>query len=146
MRAGIGATVAQLAQVEESRHDADQVLRLLRRGLAGRRVATIDQVRAPAFLLELAELPALRSQLKHGKVAALAEHDAGHGTAYVETLRAFLNARDDMTVAAKSIHIHRNTLRYRLQRLCELVELDLDDPTERLVAELHLRMIDEGPT
>src|SRR5581483_12068287 len=46
---GIGSTVARLRDVAESRHDADRVLRLLKTTLAGRRVATISQVRAHAF-------------------------------------------------------------------------------------------------
>ena len=142
LRAGIGSTVARLDEVEQSRQDADQILQLLKRGLAGRRTASIDQVRAHAFLLELAEVESLRPHLQHGKVAALARYDAESGTAYVETLRAFLDALGDMTLASKQVHVHRNTFRYRMQRLCELVSLDLEDPVERLVAELQLRLLE----
>jgi hypothetical protein len=146
LRAGIGSTVTHLGQVAQSRHDADQVLRLLRMEpqLAGRRVATIDQVRAHAFLLELQEAGALRPHLQHGKVAALVRYDAENGTAYIETLRAFLDALGDVVVASTRIHVHRNTLRYRLRRLCEAVDLDLTDPTDRLVAELQLRLIESS--
>ena len=144
LSAGIGSTVNHLGQVAQSRHDADQVLRLLRieSALAGRRVATIDQVRAHAFLLELQETPALRPHLQHGKVAALVRYDAENGTAYIETLRAYLDALGDVVIASKHVHVHRNTLRYRLRRLCELVDLDVTDPTDRLVAELHLRLLE----
>jgi DNA-binding PucR family transcriptional regulator len=106
-------------------------------------VATITQVRAHAFLLELSEIPSVQPHLARGKVAALLAHDAENGTAYAETLRAYLDALGDVVVAAKQVHVHRNTLRYRLKRLCELVDLDLDDPTERLVAQFHLSLLQE---
>jgi DNA-binding PucR family transcriptional regulator len=80
-----------------------------------------------------------------GKVAALMALDRDQGTAYIETLRAYLDTLGDVVAAAKHVHVHRNTLRYRLRRLSELVGLDLDDPTERLVAELHLRLLVRDP-
>ena len=43
-------------------------------------------------------------------------------------------------VASKRLCVHRNTLRYRLRRIQERCGLNLDDPDERLVAELHLRL------
>ena len=139
---GIGSTVTSLKEVAESRADADRVLRLLKAEGAGRRAASIHQLRAQAFLLEMSEVPALRPHVARGKIAALVAHDAEHGTAYVETLRAFLDSGRDVVGTANLVHVHRNTLRYRIRRLCELVDLDLDDSTERLVAELHLRLLD----
>jgi DNA-binding PucR family transcriptional regulator len=106
--------------------------------LADRRIATFNQVRAQAFLLDLQDIPSLEAHLDAGRVAALMRYDAEHGTAYVESLRAYLEAMGDVNVAAKRVHVHRNTLRYRLGKLCELVELDLEDPAERLVCELQL--------
>jgi hypothetical protein len=146
LKAGIGSTVNHLSQVVQSRHDADQVLRILRieSQLAGRQVATIDQLRGHAFLLELQETAALQPHLQYGKVAALVRYDAENGTAYVESLRAYLDALGDVVIASKRIHVHRNTLRYRLRRLCELVDLDVTDPTDRLVAELQLRLLEPG--
>jgi DNA-binding PucR family transcriptional regulator len=38
--------------------------------------------------------------------------------------------------------VHANTFRYRLRRLCEVAALDLDDPTERLVLQLQLSLLD----
>jgi hypothetical protein len=141
--AGIGSTVSGLGEVAESRQDADRVLRLLKTRLAGRKVATIGQVRSHAFLLELSEIPSVQPHLARGKVADLVAYDAENGTAYAETLRAYLDALGDVVLAAKQVHVHRNTLRYRVKRLCELVDLDLDDPTERLVAQFHLRLLQD---
>ena len=43
--------------------------------------------------------------------------------------------------------MHPNTFRYRLRRLAELFDLDLDDADERIVLELQLRLLEaEGLT
>ena len=58
----------------------------------------------------------------------------------METLAAYLDAFGDVRRAAASLDVHPNTFRYRLQRLVELSRLDLDDPVERLVVQLQLRL------
>ena len=75
-----------------------------------------------------------------GRVEALRQHDQRYGTAYVETLSAYFSAFGYVPLAAKRIFVHPNTFRYRLRRLAEISGLDLDDPVERLVAELQLRI------
>ena len=42
------------------------------------------------------------------------------------------------TRAARSIHVHPNTMRYRMARIADLAGLDLDDPTVRLAVRLQL--------
>jgi len=44
--------------------------------------------------------------------------------------------------AAEHISVHPNTFRYRMRRLAELFDLDLDDADERVVLELQLRLLD----
>ncbi len=145
LRAGIASPVDSLAGVVRSRSEADQVLQLLRTRLIDRSVATFDQLRAHAFLLNLQQMSSLRCLVEAGKVAALHRLDRRHGTTYVQTLTAYFDSFGDLNAAAESIHIHRNTLRYRLRKLCELVALDLADPTERLVCHLELRLLEGDP-
>lgn len=142
LRGGIASRVDSLGGTPRARGEADQVLRLLRTRVTDRKVATFDQLRAHAFLLNLQETSSLRSLLESSKVAALHRLDARQGTTYVQTLTAYFDAFGDLNAAAERIHIHRNTLRYRLRKLCELVALDLTDPTERLVCHLELRLLE----
>ena len=59
---------------------------------------------------------------------------------HVETLRAYLDAWGDMAQAARRCGVHVNTMRYRVRKIVELSGLELDDPDERLVTELQLRL------
>ena len=140
VRAGVGSTVTQLDAVAASRREADEVLDVLAAG--DRPLATIDAVRAQVILHRLRAVAAAHPELAVGRVATLAEHDAARGTSWIQTLRAYFDAYGDMAAAAARVNVHPNTFRYRLRRISEVFGLDLDDPDERLVAELQLRFLD----
>ena len=69
----------------------------------------------------------------------LLDYDRRHGTDYIETLRAYLKSRNVLT-ASKQLHIHRNTMNYRLQKIEEIIDcsLDLGDVIYRLWLSLVL--------
>jgi PucR family transcriptional regulator, purine catabolism regulatory protein len=61
------------------------------------------------------------------------------GTEMLESLVAFLRCRGQWERAASSLSVHRNTLRYRVERAREVVRLDLDDPDVAAETWLELR-------
>jgi sugar diacid utilization regulator len=137
--AGVGSTVESVRDVPLARRGAERVLGVLRGDAKGRAVASIDDVRSEVVLHELKELSVDHPDLARGKLERVLAHDAEHGTSYAETLRVFLDAFGDVPQAAGRIAVHPNTFRYRMRRLVELFDLDLDDPDERVVLELQLR-------
>ena len=145
IRAAIGATGESLSAVGESREEADRVLAALRDdpSLAqARPVATVDNVRARVVLNLLRETVKQDPRLRAGRLDVLVESDGHRGTEYIATLRAYLDSFGDVPVAAAKAGVHPNTFRYRLRRLLEVADLDLDDTVERLVATLQLQFLD----
>jgi DNA-binding PucR family transcriptional regulator len=136
LRAGVGSTVASLAELASCRGEADAVLDVLG---AGPRAATVDHVRAQVVLHRLSQLAERHPELAGGRLTAVAEHDAARGSANLATLRAYFDSFGDVAAAAALVGVHPNTFRYRLRRIQEAFGLDLSDPDERLVAELQLR-------
>ncbi|MFD2494722.1 helix-turn-helix domain-containing protein [Amycolatopsis jiangsuensis] len=57
------------------------------------------------------------------------------------TRRCWFDAGGDATRAAAALQIHRNTFRYRLQRIETLCAVDLDDPAQRFTIELQTRLL-----
>jgi PucR family transcriptional regulator, purine catabolism regulatory protein len=53
-------------------------------------------------------------------LAPLIRHDAQHGTNYVATLQAFLQTDRSWQGAAAELHVHRQTLGYRLRKIEQL--------------------------
>jgi len=61
----------------------------------------------------------------------LVSHDADHGTAYVDTLRVVLRHNRSWQLAAADLHIHEQTLGYRIRKIEQLTGLGLTS-TEHL--------------
>lgn len=139
---GVGSVV-ELDGLVQGRREVDRVVRLIQAS-PKLTVATCDDVRPHAVLAELRELATANPQLLRGRIEVLRELDRTRNTDYIATVRAFFDAACDLTVAAKLLYVHRNTLRYRIQRIAELSGLDLSDPVERLVAELQLHLSSGG--
>ena len=142
---GVGSTVPSVTAASWSRREADLAIRVLA-DHPERSIAPIEEVRAETIVLALRDHALGDAYLRSGPVETLRLHDAQKGTSYVETLEAYFSAFGYVPAAAKRVFVHPNTFRYRLRRLAEISGLDLDDPLERLVAELQLRIFDADPS
>ncbi len=72
-------------------------------------------------------------------IGPLAEHDTLHGSELVKTLTVYLKASCAAETAAAALHVHRNTLRYRLSKIYQVSGRDLTDPDQRFQLELACR-------
>ena len=70
----------------------------------------------------------------------LVEHDDRKQGDLLRTLNGFFQANGNLAKAAQDLQVHRNTLVYRLERISELTELDLDDADNRLILHLALKI------
>ena len=138
--AAVGSACEGVREVARARRETERVLGVLRTDGLARTVASIDDVRSEVVLHELKELSLDHPSLTRGKLERVLAHDAEHNGAYASTLRAYLDCFGDVPRAAERISVHPNTFRYRMRRLVELFALDLDDPDERVVIELQLRL------
>jgi sugar diacid utilization regulator len=142
LRAGIGEAVGSAADVAVARRRADQSLDL---GDTSQNVVAFAEIHSKAVLADMETFFARQSIVLTPTVAQLVESDRERGTEYVSTLRAYLGALGDAVTAAGRLHIHVNTLRYRIRRIVELIGIDLADPDARLALELQLRVLPDEP-
>ena len=68
-----------------------------------------------------------RESACHPIVRRLAELDRESKFGYVATLKAYLQCGQRAAIACKKLHIHRNTLDYRLRKMGEQVSIDWTD-------------------
>ncbi len=73
-------------------------------------------------------------------LARLIRHDKEKGTSYSETLRILAEENYNYSRASKRLFIHRSTLQDRLERLHQLVDIDLDDETVRAMLWVGFRI------
>lgn len=63
----------------------------------------------------------------HPGIIEMEQYDAKYRTEYLKTLRIWFDNKMDYSRTAKALHLHRNSLYYRMQRINELFSLNLDD-------------------
>ena len=60
----------------------------------------------------------------------------------LKTLQIYLQSNMNYSQTAEKMYVHINTIRKRLDKLSEIITLDLDDPVERLNTELLLQFLE----
>jgi DNA-binding PucR family transcriptional regulator len=134
LRAAVAAPVAALADIGTARAEVDRVLD--RPGAV--RVTTLAESRTSVLLGEIADLVAGHDQLRDPRLLALVEDDRARGGALVPSVEEYLDRFGDVRAAAAALHIHPNTLRYRIRRAEQVLDMQLSDPEDRLLLQLEL--------
>lgn len=71
-------------------------------------------------------------ELRHPALQTLKDYDAIHKTELYKTLFAFLKLGLSYNRTAEELHIHRTTLNYREERICDITGIDLNNDDERM--------------
>ncbi|MCP3801603.1 helix-turn-helix domain-containing protein [Allokutzneria sp. A3M-2-11 16] len=137
LHAGIGGA-ATTAELPSSRHEADECLAVSAVLPSAGTTVSYDEAWSQVLLLRLAAVAESGRLPSRGPVAELLRQDEENGTAYAETLRAWLAAQGDVRAAAQRLAVHPNTLRYRLRKIEQLTPVRLDDPEQRLALAIAL--------
>lgn len=134
---GIGRSVQQFPELRTSYRDAAQAMALEHR-LRHHKPQVYANLGVYRLLLPLTETNELRAFADRVLGPLMADERAGK-THLLETLRVYFECNGNVAQTAKQMYIHRNTLLYRLDRVREAGNLDLDDAETRLQLQLALR-------
>jgi DNA-binding PucR family transcriptional regulator len=139
LRAVIAAPVAGLAGLPAARVEVDRVLDSAERHPDSiGQVTSLAEARTTVLLDEIVTMVGADDRLVDPRVRDLQAHDP----VLAETLRAYLDSFGDVAAAATWLHVHRNTVRYRIRRIEKLLSTSLADPDVRLLLSLGLRAIE----
>lgn len=106
----------------------------------GVRVASGD--RATSAIMLLSAVPdRLRRSFATAVLQDVVEYDRRTGADLVVTLRAFLDANGSWSRTAQRLHLHLNTVRYRIARVEELTGRDLSRMDDRADVYLALHLL-----
>ena len=76
--------------------------------------------------------------LLHPALEKLRSYDRSNQADMLETLKAYLENDRNAQRCANLLYLHRNSLQYRVRRIQEIADIDLDDPNERAFLRLSL--------
>lgn len=95
-----------------------------------------DEIMYEILLSELSKgIP--RENLEHPSIIRLKQSDAEDGTQYMRTLQVYVENGFDKRAASEVLHIHRNTLVYRLEKIEELMGISPTDKTLSFFLDLE---------
>jgi hypothetical protein len=134
--AALGSTVAW-PDVPLSLARARAALGLARVGAVPPRPLVVAADHGAALLLT--SDPRLVADLVHDRLGPLDAQGEGARRRLVETLEAWLAEQGRVQAVAERLHLHPQTVRYRLRRLREVLGDALDDPDRRFELDLALR-------
>lgn len=136
LRAVIAAPVPGLAGAAAARREVDRVLDSAHRHpgtLAA--VTSLAEARTTVLLDEIITAVAADDRLIDPRVSALRADEP----MLAHTLSVYLDSFGDVAAAAEALHVHPNTVRYRVRRIEQVLGSSLADPDVRLLLALSLR-------
>ena len=137
LRAVIAGGTGSLTSTAAARSDVDRVLdSAARHPGAIAAVTSLAEARTTVLLDEIVTMIGDDARLRDPAVARLREQEP----ALTETLQVYLDSFGDVAAAAGRLHIHPNTVRYRVRRVEKLLDISLSDPDTRLLLALVLRV------
>jgi len=136
VRAVTAVPLSGLSGVATTRTEVDRVFdSAARHPSAIGQVTSLDEARTTVLLDEIVSHVAAESRLVDPRVRELCAREP----MLADTLRAYLDGFGDVAAIARQLHVHPNTVRYRIRRVEKLLETSLADADERLVLALGLR-------
>ncbi|OYN80233.1 PucR family transcriptional regulator [Mycolicibacterium sphagni] len=135
LRAVIAAPIAGLGAVAGARREIDRVFDSAQRHPIFGQVTTLAEARTTVLLDEIVTMVAADERLVDPRVRRLREAEP----ALAQTLGVYLDSFGDVATAAAALHVHPNTVRYRVRRIEQVLATSLADPDVRLLLSLSLR-------
>ena len=84
-----------------------------------------------AYLLKQFAVLNGEQNLSHPALTILKRYDQKKNTEYYRTLFVYLLYERSILLCAEHLHIHKNTFLYRIQKIRDMLDVDLDDPAQR---------------
>jgi sugar diacid utilization regulator len=141
---GIGGTCRDPRDVARSYAQAERTTQTLQRlgrpGVKGS-VSAFGDLGILRLLLQVPDLAELRS-FAADVLGKLSMHEHEHKSEYLTTLACYFRENNSPQRASRILHVHPNTVAYRVKRIEEITGLRLDNYTDRLIAQVALEILD----
>jgi len=138
---GIGGTCNDPQEITRSYEQAHRTIETLRRiGRAGTVTAFAD-LGIHRLLLQVPKLAELRS-FADDVLGSLSPGEHERRAEYLTTLACYLRENSSPQRAARFLHVHPNTVAYRIKRIEEITGLSMDSYRDRLTTQVALEILD----
>ncbi|MGH3170918.1 MAG: PucR family transcriptional regulator [Trebonia sp.] len=141
---GVGGACKDPEEIARSYDQAHRTTQTL--GRMGRTVvvSAFEDLGIHRLLLQVPDLNELRAFARE-VLGKLSEHEHEHKSEYLVTLACYFRENNIPQRASRLLHVHPNTVAYRIKRIEEITSLRLDNYRDRLIAQVALEILDALP-
>jgi sugar diacid utilization regulator len=139
-RMGVGGRCWHPSEFPRSLHEAQLALKVQSEAGGPAQATEFDDLGVIRILAETEELSGIDRFVERW-LGPLANYDRVHASSLVSTLSQYLEAGGNYAATAHVLSTHRNTVKYRLQRIRAISGFDLADPDTRFNLQLATRAL-----
>lgn len=137
-RAGVGTAHEGPTGLRASAAESRSALSAARAARNSADIAAHDAVGIRRMLTEWYASDTVRASVRD-QLAPLEKLGSARADTAIRTLAAYLDEQGSIIRTAQRLHLHRNAVTNRIRGITELLDVDLDDPDQRLALQLACR-------
>jgi DNA-binding PucR family transcriptional regulator len=137
--AGVSACVAAISDLPEAYSQAQAALNAAPRS-GSRRLAVLDELGIMRFLLAPGDRGDLQDFARR-VLGHVLDYDRDHASDLAPTVEAYLGCDCNLQRTATQMFVHPKTVRYRLDKVQQMAELDFARQRDRFDAQLAINIL-----
>lgn len=141
MRCGVSQLFGDLEEARKYFKQADSSLRLSSELHFESRICRFEDMNVYFMLDEIHDPEKLKQMISPG-IYKLMETDRETGSELLETFEQYVDCVGNINIVSETLFVHRNTVKYRIGKIEEILQTDLKDPASYHVYMLSFKIID----
>lgn len=137
---GFSSIGKELSGLPSKLIEAKEVIEIIK-DMKDTQLATYDQVSLD-IIVNRVIMDADLKQTFIKKMLVLAEYDIQYSSDLIHTLRLLVNNQGNVAETARSLNVHRNTIKYRMQKIEEILGISLSSANVFLNISIILKIYD----
>lgn len=122
--AGVGNPYSEFTEMKKSFKEAEQALQISKLTGADNNICFYNELGIYSLLLNIRDTQVLEKYY-HTVLDPIVKYDSMNSSELLATLEMLIRENGNITTTAEKLFIHRNTLKYRIQKIEEITEYDL---------------------
>ena len=138
IKIGVGRVYKSLDNVDKSFQEAVRTVRI-GKAIACKEIITFDEL----GIFKILSQDSLAEELEdfyNSTLKPLVDYDEKKSTELVKTLDVYFKNNCNLTRISEQMFAHYNTILYRINRICEITNMDLENPNHRLNLEIAIKI------
>lgn len=137
--AGVGNSYNNVDDLRKSYKQAGQAIKVLRGQYGGNNTYFYENLGIYLILMKIDDMPFLE-KFYNEMFMPILEYDKSTNSKLLETFEAYLAENCNMDKTSKKLFIHKNTLKYRLEKIEKLLECDINNFQQLVKYEIAFKV------